>query len=160
MRKTFLFFILINNLLGEWHFHLRDLKSEDLGMSKLVNHPRFQEQRRQFFFFSCNFPFLLQTTRLWSWFHFTVNFCLENCLREWTAVLIEIGKRFALAAICWPLSYFNAMLGTLSDFVYCILICIMFEKCLKMTRRERTWNGSVEQICTYVNTALGTQVWG
>lgn len=51
------------------------------------------------------------------------------------------------------------MPGTLPDFVYCILICIMFEKCLKMTLRERTLKDSVEQICTYVNTALGVQVW-
>ena len=51
------------------------------------------------------------------------------------------------------------MLGTLPDFVYCILICIMFEKCLKMTLRESTLKDSVEQICTYVNTVLGIQVW-
>lgn len=35
----------------------------------------------------------------------------------------------------------------------------MFEKCLKMILRERTLKGSVEQICTYVNTALCVQVW-
>lgn len=35
----------------------------------------------------------------------------------------------------------------------------MFEKRLKMTLRERTLKDSVEQICTYVNTALGIQVW-
>lgn len=51
------------------------------------------------------------------------------------------------------------MLGTLPDLVYCILICIMFEKCLKMTLRERTLKDSVEQICTYGNRAPGIQVW-
>lgn len=51
------------------------------------------------------------------------------------------------------------MLGTLPDFVYCILICIMFEKYLQMTLRERTLKDSIEQICTYVNAMLGKGVW-
>lgn len=50
------------------------------------------------------------------------------------------------------------MLGTLPDFVYCILICIMFEKYLKITLRERTLKDSAEQICTYVNAMLGMSV--
>lgn len=77
-RKTFLLFILINSLLGEWHFHLSNLKSEDLGMSVLVNHPGFQEQRRQFCIFVIS-PLLYKQLGLWSWLRNTVNFCLEKC---------------------------------------------------------------------------------
>lgn len=50
------------------------------------------------------------------------------------------------------------MLGTLPDFVYCILICIMFEKYVKMTMTEKTLKDSVKQLCAYVNVVLGIQV--
>lgn len=110
-QKTFLFFILINNLLGEWHFYLSDLESEDLGMSTLVNHPGFQEQRRHFFLFFCNFPFLLPTTGFWSWFHLAVNFCLEKCVQlnqmpflfKSASDLLQLPSvgRLAILIWCW-----------------------------------------------------------
>jgi hypothetical protein len=108
MQKPFLLFILINNLPDEWHFHLRNFKSEDLGMSTLVNHPGFQEQRGHFWFF-CNFPFILQTTGLWSWLHLAVNFCLEKCaqlngtpfLFKLASDLLQLPSVGRLAGLIW-----------------------------------------------------------
>lgn len=90
VQKTCLYLILINSLLGEWHFHLHDLKSEDLGNVRACESPQVPGTKEAFFAFR-NFPFELRTTGLWSWLQVSLSSQLlsrKMHLSEPNAVLI------------------------------------------------------------------------